>query len=396
MSLSDTPAFLFTARHEAFRATVKRFADSFAAGYHARAMSLDFFWDLYRETGARGLLGLTVPAELGGTGASSIETGIAIEEIGRGDFNLGFALFGAFSANEILAVHGTDAARARWLAPALAGETVIGFALTELVAGSDSRNIETRATRVAGGWRIDGHKTSSGFAVCAGASIVFARTSDDPRAGITALLVPLDSSGVTRERIDSGGFRPNGRGKLGLNGVFVPDENVIGEVGRGFAIVTSAFDYTRAVIALLGIGAASRALEIAIAWAGTRETFGDVLSSRQGVTFPIAEHMTRLEAARLLAYHVLARRDAGLPHAKESAMAKWFGVQAAVEAVHESILLHGHRAYSEELPLMQLHRDLMGLELAEGTAQIQKMIISREIFGRGSGGRAQEPHAHHR
>lgn len=383
-----TSPLLFTAEHDGLRADARAFADSIYEGYLRRALSVDFFWDLYREAGARGYWGISVPPAHGGRGAASLEAGIVMEELARGDFNLGFAFFAACSANRILAEHGTPEVRDRWLARALSGETVIGFALTEPAAGSDSRNIETRATRVDGGWRLDGHKTSSGFAVVAEAAIVLARTGDDPRNGITCFLVAFDSSGVTRERIPSGGFRPTGRGTIGLDGVFVTDANVIGDVGGGFETVMGSFGIGRPLIALLAIGGVQRAIDMAVEFAQSRETFGAPLAERQGITFLIAEHATRLEAARHLAYHALASVDAGLPAAKSAAMAKWLATEAATNAARDMIVVHGHRGYSDDLPLMQLMRDLQGLEIAEGPTQIQKMIITRELFGRSSGGRA--------
>jgi len=378
---------LFTPAHEALRAETRAWGDTFAEGYVERALSLDFFWDLYRETGARGYLGMTVPKADGGLEASAVEAGIVIEEVSRADFNLGFALFGAYSANQLLSMFATPAMKEQWLAPALRGEQAIGFALTEPGAGSDSRNIQTRATKVDGGWRITGQKASSGFTVVAGATIVWTRTSDDPRRGITPFLVPLDSPGVARERIPNHGFRPTGRGMIGLEDVFVAEEQMLGEVGEGFTKIANSFDFTRGMIALEATGAADRAIAQTIAYVSERETFGDVLASRQGVTFPIAEHATRIEAARLLAYSVLAKADAGQPYTKEASMAKWFATEAATNAVRDMIVLHGYRGYSDELPLMQLMRDLQGLEIAEGATQIQKLIISRELFGRASGGR---------
>jgi len=380
--VATTSPLPLTADHDALRAEARAFADSIYDGYLERALSFDFFWDLYRETGARGYLGMTVSRERGGRGASSFEAGIVMEELARGDFNLGFSLFAAYSGNRILAEHATPEVKERWLVPALSGETAIGFALTEPVAGSDFRNIETRATPVDGGWRLDGHKTSSGFAVVAGATIVWARTGDDARAGISGFLVPLDSEGVTRERIPSSGFRPTGRGNIELNGVVVPDANVLGGT-------IGSFDVGRAMIALLAVGAVQRAIDLAIEFVGSRETFGAPLSDRQGITFLIAEHATRLEAAKHLAYHVLATADAGLPTTKIAAMAKWFATEAATNAARDMVVALGHRGYSDELPLMQLMRDLQGLEIADGPTQIQKLIITRDLFGRSSESRAE-------
>ena len=369
-------------RNDEFRAGVREFAAPLADGYHSRATSTEFFWELYRQMGEQGILGLSTPVSAGGAGASFVQAGIAMEELGRADFNAAFSLFGALCTNEMLATHGSDEVQEAWLGPALRGETAIGFAVTEMVAGSDSRNIQTRATRVDGGWSLNGHKTSSGFAVVAGATIVFARTSEDPRNGITPFLVALGSPGVTLRRIPNYGFRPTGRGELELDDVFVPDSHVIGEVGHGFELVIESFDYTRALIALLAVGAADRAIEIAVEWAKERETFGAKLATRQGITFPIAEHLTRVNASRLMACDALERKDEGLPITREAAMSKWFATDTALKAVHEAIVILGHRAYSEEMPLMQLFRDVQGLEIAEGPAQIQKMVIARDVFGR--------------
>jgi cyclohexanecarboxyl-CoA dehydrogenase len=369
--VATTSPLSLTADHDALRAEARAFADSIYDGYLERALSLDFFWGVYRDAGAQGYLGMTVSREQGGRGATSVESGIVMEELSRGDFNLGFALFAAYSGNRILAEHASPGVQERWLVPALRGDTMIGFALTEPGAGSDYRSIETCATRVEGGWRLDGHKTSSGFAVLAGATIVWARTAE----GITGFLVPLDSEGVTCERIPSSGFRPTGRGRIELNEVVVPEANVLGDA-------IGSFDVGRAMIALLAVGAVQRAIDIAVEFVGSRETFGAPLSERQGVTFLIAEHATRLEAAKQLAYHVLASADAGLPTMKLAAMAKWLATEAATNAARDMIVVLGHRGYGDELPLMQLMRDLQGLEIADGPTQIQKLIIARDLFGR--------------
>src|SRR6478735_6082709 len=194
---SASPVPPFSPEDKAFRHTVSEFADTISDGYYDRAVSTDFFWDVYRELGARGILALSTPVGYGGAGASAVQTGIAMEVVGAADFNVGFSLFGALCTNELLARFASQEVRERWLVPALAGRTAIGFAVTEPAAGSDSRNILTRARPVPGGWRLTGHKTSSGFAVVAGAAIIFARTSDDPKKGITPFQVPLDSAGVS-------------------------------------------------------------------------------------------------------------------------------------------------------------------------------------------------------
>lgn len=379
----DAPAnqFGFSAAQEAFRQEVADYALTLADTAHERASNPVWFPEIYRELGRRGYLSMSVPQEYGGRGEHAVTDGILLEELARRDIHVGFSVFNSLCTHELIARHGSDELREEWLAPAMRGEKVIAFSITELAAGSDARGIQSHATKVEGGWRLTASKTSSGFAAVADATIFIAKTGDSHKE-IGAFFVPLDQEGIWRDRIHSSGFRPTGRGKYELNDIFVPDAHVIGPADTGFQLVLETFDYTRPVFALLGVGVAKTALEMAIDFGKTRETFGAPLSTRQGYSFVVAEHLAEIEAARMLCYRALALKDAGLPFTTEAAMAKMLVGQYGVDTLRDVMVLFGHRSYAEDMPIWQMMRDMQGLEIAEGSPQILKMIIAREAFGR--------------
>jgi cyclohexanecarboxyl-CoA dehydrogenase len=207
---------------------------------------------------------------------------------------------------------------------------------------------------------------------------VFARTPKGP----TAFLVDLDDASVHRQRFRDPGLRPVGRGSVTFEDTFVPRGRLLGEEGRGFNLVMHEFDYSRALLGLMSIAAAERAIEMTVAYTRERSTFGRPLSSNQGVTFPIAEHLTKLEAARWLCYRALSLRQAGRPHTREAAMVKWWAPHIAIRAIEDCVVLHGHVGWSDEMPLQSMRRDVSALLIGDGTPQIQKLIIARETFGR--------------
>ncbi|MEU6702067.1 acyl-CoA dehydrogenase family protein [Pseudonocardia sp. NPDC046786] len=377
-------AFLFDEHHAAFRQSVHRFSqDKLAAGYLERARSTAFFWDVYRLLGEHGLLGLGVSEANGGQGADLIAVGIACEEVARADFNVAFAMFNSAIAGGMLERNLQPALRAEWLPGLISGELLTGLALTEPDSGSDAQAMRTRATKVDGGWLLNGEKTSASLAAHAHGLIVFAKSSPERTSReVTAFFVPLDAPGVTRRPFDDTGFRPIGRAAVSFEDTFVSDKHLMGEIGRGFPMVLGEFDYTRALLGLLTIGTAMTAIDLTVEYAKKREAFGQPIAKFEGVTFPLAEHATYIEGVRWLCHHTLALRQAGLPHTKEAAMIKWWGPRTAVQAIHDCIVLHGHVAYSEDLPLQQMLRDVSGLEIGDGTPQIQKLIVAREIFGR--------------
>ncbi len=375
--------FAFSDEQRLFAQTVRRFAlERLRPDYATWDRGTPYPREKLRELAALGITGLRVPAGYGGSEASYVMTGIAAEELARGDYNTTlFVQIGAIAA-DILATLATPAVRQAWLPGIASGEQIVAFGLTEPDAGSDAAAITTSAKRDGDDYIVRGEKASITFAGLADACIVFARTGSDGARGIGAILVPLDQPGVSRQIYKSVGERLTQRGSLVFEDVRVPANHLLGDEGGGFYQAMGAFDYNRAIIALACLGAAQQSLDETIAYTKQRHTFGQPLAKREGVAFQIAEHLTLVAAARLLAYHCLALRDRGEPHTREAAMAKWLGPKVSADAIHACIILHGWAGYGQELPHEQRLRDVIGLEIGDGTPEIMKGIIARETYGR--------------
>jgi cyclohexanecarboxyl-CoA dehydrogenase len=382
--MAATAPFTLSEEHLAFRQSVRTLARSrYTESMLARSQSDKFPITELAELGAAGLLGLQISESAGGQGGDALAVGIAVEELAYADPSIAYLAFAANASNALLAELGSAEARDRWVARGVAGEAVICLALTEPGAGSDAANLSTRATRVDGGWRISGEKTSITQAVHADLAMVVAQTA--PGAGVRGIgmfLVEMDDPAVSTQPIRDPGFKPLGRGSIFLDDVFVPDSHVLGEIGRGFGLVMHEFDFTRTLIALMNIGTAQRAIDMAIAYSKERETFGRPLAANQGVSFVIAEHSTYISAVRALGYHALGLRMAGQPHTAEAAMLKWWGPLVAHNAIRDSIVLHGQVGWSDEMPLQAMLRDVSGCMIGDGTPQIQKLVIARELIGK--------------
>jgi cyclohexanecarboxyl-CoA dehydrogenase len=221
--------------------------------------------------------------------------------------------------------------------------------------------------------------------MAAQAAIVFARSERTSGAhSVSAFLVPLDLPGVSRSPLRDMGTRVVGRAVLAFDHVRVPASHRIGEEGSGFHQIMQGFDYNRVGIALACLGAAQVSLEETMAYVKERRAFGKTLATFEGVSFRIAEAATHIDACRGLCYRALWLADRGRPHSKESAMTKWWGPRLAVETIHQCLLFHGHYGYTDELPFEQRMRDVIGLEIGDGTAEVMKTIVARELMGRES------------
>jgi cyclohexanecarboxyl-CoA dehydrogenase len=345
----------------------------------------EFPWGAWKKMGELGLLGLRTPAALGGQEADLLTMGIASEEIARGDFSCTYGIQLSGLAGDILGKNASDEIKQRWLPSTACGETVIALALTEPSVGSDAANLACRAERVGDGYEITGEKSGISLGMVAQAAIVFARTEAATRArGVTAFLVPLDLPGVSRSPLRDMGTRAIARAVLSFDHVAIPASHRIGDEGTGFHQVMQGFDYNRVIIALSCLGVAQVSLEETMAYVVERRTFGRALATYEGVSFPIAEAATHIDACRWLSYRALWLADRGEPYTKESAMVKWWGPKLSVDTIHKCLLLHGHYGYTDELPFGQRLRDVMGLEIGDGTAEIMKVVIARELMGRQS------------
>ncbi|MFF3572640.1 acyl-CoA dehydrogenase family protein [Nocardia jiangxiensis] len=369
----------------AIRDAVRDFAAKrLASGYLARAKSSTFPWDLHREIAGLGIYGL-----LAGEGYNPLDredfiaAGLAVEELAYADFNVANIAIPVMLMSTLIRQHADPAVLAEWLPRLVSGDTFVGFALTEPETGSDAANIRTVARAIGDGYVLDGEKTSVTMLGNAEALVVAARTvRDGIDLGVSVFLVPLNASGISRSVVPDTGWGILGRGVLHLDQVHIPARNLLGVEGRGFSRVLNGFDFTRPLLALTGIGTAQAAIDETVEYVRQRTAFGAPLAKFEGVSFPLAEHLTHLEAARLICYSALERRTLGLPHTAEAAMSKWYGPLVASAAVKECLLLHGNYGYSQELPFEQRLRDVMSVEIADGTAQIQKIIIMREKYGK--------------
>lgn len=222
----------------------------------------------------------------------------------------------------------------------------------------------------------------------AGATLVYARQPGSERsAGVSAFLVEMDRPGVSTGSFHDMGQLPIGRGSLYLDNVFVPAENLVGQEGRGFATVMGHFDYSRAAIGLQCLGAARASLNESYRYVKERRAFGKPIAAFEGVSLPLAEHATLVQAARLLCYQTLWLRQEGRPHTTEAAMCKWWAPVVAKNAIEACLLTHGHYGWSDELPFQQRFRDVFGYQIGDGTAQIQKQVIASRLIGPEARGR---------
>jgi cyclohexanecarboxyl-CoA dehydrogenase len=343
---------------------------------------------LVRELGALGFMGMDLPEALGGMGADAVTTGMVIEELAYGDFNIAAVPLGISLNGAILVQHAQDEVKRTWVPRMTAGEAVIAICLTEPRGGSDASNLQLKARRVvdASGdhYVINGEKTSITFADSADAFLVFARTGapEEGAKGVSAFFIPRALGGITTTRFDDVGSAIIGRGSVFFDDVRVPASHRLGDEGKGFTQVMQGFDYSRALIGLQCVGAAQASLDEAWAYAKEREAFGQPIGQFQGVSFPLAEGESQIAAVRQLCYHALALRDAGLPHTSEAAMCKWMGPRNAFDVIHQCLLTFGHYGWSKDLPHQQRLRDVMGLEIGDGTAQVMKLIVARGRIGR--------------
>ncbi len=376
--------FSYTAEQDELIRTLRAFAKKELGPRAARVdRTGEFPWDVWRLMGELGLLGLRTPAAYGGQEADLVTIGIAIEEVARGDFNASYGIQLAGLAGDIISKNGSDEVKKRWLAPNARGEAVIALALTEPSVGSDAAHLACRAVREGNEYVITGEKSGISLAMVAQASIVFARIGDGKKArGVTAFLVPLDLPGVSRSPLRDLGSRGAVRAVLAFDHVRIPVSHRLGEEGSGFYQVMQGFDYNRILIALSCLGVAQVSLEETMAYVKERRAFGKTLATFEGVSFPIAEAATHIDAARWLCYRGLWLAERGQPYTKESAMAKWWGPKLSVETIHQCLLFHGHYGYTDELPFERRMRDVIGLEIGDGTAEVMKVIVARELMGR--------------
>lgn len=375
--------FAFTEEQDAIRESVARFsADVLAPGYRKRDQAGVIERSLIRQLGEMGVLGGELPEEFGGSGLDCITSGLIVEEISRGDFNVGYIPLLVSLNGQIIASHASPELAHAWLPDIIAGRKIPCIALTEPHGGSDAANLRLKAERKGDVFVLNGEKTSISMADQADVAVVFARTGtvEQRASGISAFLVPMDLPGITTTRFEDSGQRAIGRGSIFFDNVEVPAGNMMGAEGKGFKQVMQGFDYSRALIGLQCLAVAQQSLDETWQWLTERQAFGQHLSAFQGLTHPLAELQTYVQAARLQCFYALWLKDSKLPHNAEAAMNKWWGPKLAFDVVKQCLLAHGHTGWGEDLPFAQRLRDVLGLQIGDGTAQIMKNIITREYL----------------
>lgn len=337
---------------------------------------------LFEELGGMGLLGMTAPSEYGGAEADYISYALALIEVAAADG----ALSTIVSIQNSIFVNGllkdaSAAQKTRWLPELIAGRMIGAFALTETDAGSDAAAIRTRATKVEGGWRLDGAKQFITSGKIAGVAMVIAVTDPDAgKKGISAFLVPTDTSGYIVDKTEHKlGQGASDTCALRFENCVVGEDALLGAEGRGYSIALSNLEAGRIGIAAQSIGMAQAALEIAIGYARERVSMGKAIMEHQAVGFRLADLAARLEAARQLVLHAASLKDGGQPCLKEASMAKLVASETAEAVVSGAIQTLGGYGYLEEFGLAKIYRDVRVCQIYEGTSDIQRMVIARAL-----------------
>ena len=369
---------------QALAETVQRFAEErVAPGFIERDTARVFDRELLREMGGLGFICPELPEEFGGLGMGSLAAGVIHEQIARADLSFSYLNLLASLNGQILASHGDPEVVGPWLEKLVLGEAICAIALTEPRGGSDAANLRLKIERDGDYYVLNGEKTSISAADQADISVVFGRTGavEDKARGVTAVLVPMDTPGVTTNRFDCHGQRAIGRGSIFFENVRIPVNHRLGDENQGFVQVMQGFDFSRSLIGLQCLAVARVSLEEAWEYLTQREAFGQPLSAFQGLTHPLAQFETEVEAARLLCLQGLWLKDNGLPHTAEAAMVKWWGPKLSYDVIHQCLLCFGHGGYDRG-PMEQRLRDVLGFQIGDGTAQIMKTIIARTRAGR--------------
>ncbi len=401
-----------TEEHERHRHAVREFAESEIAPV---ARELDeqsrFPWDNVRKMAERGWFGVSVPREYGGLGMDDLSYILTVEELARIDASHSITV----SAHSTLGLSpilnfGTDEQKQRYVPLLAAGKVLGGFGLTEPDAGSDAGGSRTTAVRENGHYRVNGSKI---FITHAGVGEIFVVTAvtdrDQGTKGISSFIVTKETtdredadrvgvghapelepfmSGVrAAKKEDKMGWRASDTRELILEDVEVPSENLLGEEGQGFINFMRTLDAGRIGVGALSLGLAQGAYETALAFSNERKQFGKPLRHFQGIQFKLADMATRIQAARHLVYHAAWLKQAGRPYTKEASMAKLYASDAAMEITTQGVQLLGGYGYTNDYPVERHMRDAKICQIGEGTNEIQRLVIARQLFDHAFGGR---------
>jgi len=371
--------------HEALRSTVESFAHDVVA---PKAAALDeageFPYDIVAAMGQMGLFGLPFPEEHGGMGGDYFALCLAIEELARVDSSVAITLEAGVSLGAMPVYRfGTDEQRKEWLPKLTSGEHLAAFGLTEPGGGTDAGATRTRAVLDDGSWRIDGTKafiTNAGTRITNLITVTAVTGETNGRKDISSILVPVPSDGLSvAPPYSKVGWHASDTREVSLSGVRVPESNLLGERGRGYANFLSILDEGRIAIAALAVGLAQGCVDECVKYASQRTAFGSAIGAFQAVQFKIADMEVRTHTARLAYHDAAARMLAGKPFKKHAAMAKLYASEIAVTNAREATQIHGGYGFMNESAVARFWRDSKILEIGEGTSEVQRMLIAREL-----------------
>jgi alkylation response protein AidB-like acyl-CoA dehydrogenase len=378
--------FDFTQEQQDFRAAVREFAHDVIA---PRAEEMDerqeLPMDIVKQMGELGLFGLPFPEEYGGQGADFTSFCIAVEELARVDSSMAITLEAAvgLGANPIYAF-GTEEQKRRWLVPMCRGEILGAFGLTEPGGGSDAGATRTTARLEGGQWVINGSKsfiTNSGTPITGLVTITAVTGSEvDGHKEISSIIVPVDTPGFEVGRsYRKVGWRASDTHELAFNDCRVPEENLLGQRGQGFVQFLKTLDDGRIAVGALSVGLAQGCLDESVRYASERQAFGRPIGAFQALQFKIADMKVAVETARLATYRAAWLRDMGRPSKAEAALAKLYASEVAVTCAREAVQVHGGYGFMEEFPVARYYRDSKVLEIGEGTSEVMRHLIARDL-----------------
>ena len=371
--------------HELIRRTVRELADARIAPV---AEELDrehrFPYELVSELGELGLMGIPIPEAYGGAGADTLSYAIAVEELARVDSSVAITVAAHTSLGTTpIYLFGSDEQRREWLPDLASGRRLAAFGLTEPGAGSDAGATRTRAELRDGRWVVNGSKifiTNTGTDISALVTITAVTGESGGVPEISNLIVPNGTPGyVISEPMRKMGWRASDTRELSFRDCAVPEENLLGERGRGFQQFLEILDGGRISIAAMGVGLAQGAYELALAYAREREQFGRAISAFQAIQFKLADMATEIEAGRNLVYKAAWLKDEGRPFVLQAAMAKLYTGELARRVANEAVQIHGGYGFMDEYAISRLYRDQKVLEIGEGTNEVQRLVIARQL-----------------
>lgn len=382
--MTSCSTFELTDEQRELRSVIREFAEAEIAPHAAEwDESGQFPLDVVRQLGELGAMGVAFPEEYGGLGMGPVAQAVVVEELARFDSSIAVTVGADVSiAGEPVLLFGTEEQKQRWLVPLAKGEHLGAFASTEPGSGSDVQAARTSARKDDGCWMINGTKafiTNAGTAMSAFV-IVTAQTPVDGGHRLSAFVVPNGTPGYEPQKpYRKLGWHASDTRELVFTDCRVPEDALLGELGHGARVFLTPLDGGRVGIAAMSVGLAQGALEQATAYAKERKAFGAPIARQQAVAFKLAELRAQIEAARLMTYHAAALKQAGKPYTLEAAAAKLFASELAVRAAEENLQIHGGFGYIEESAVPRFYRDAKILTIGEGTSEILKLVIARQM-----------------